>query len=288
MSEGDGCVYSAVSASENDILLKLSDEGKLIWAKELRFEDEDMYTDLTAVTYDNGHLFAGGDFLAKISPNGEILWCKYPLGLIKDIQISDYVYILDYGNKIFKFDFQGNLIWAKTIDKEDSYVYLKSMYVTLDGIYVLGRIEDSVALFMLDHDGNLRWTKRLNQESLVGSLYVDRGNVYIVGGLPKGNSFLIIFDPTSDDVQGIIMSGCDLRDVTFDKNIYCVGCSRSQNLGFYLANFTMSNIDVDVKSLNWSFRSCNLTLSDAKGSLINFTVGSSKNSDILIVRVNLK
>ena len=112
------------------------------------------------------------------------------------------------------------------------------MHVTSDGIYVLGRIEDSVALFMLDHDGNIRWAKRLTQESLTGSLYVDRGNVYIVGGLPKGNSFLIIFDQTSDDVQGIIMSGCDLRDVTFDKNIYCVGSSRSQNLSFYLANFT--------------------------------------------------
>lgn len=288
VSEGDGCVYFAVSTSENDILLNLSDDGKLVWAKELRFEDEDMYTDLTAVTYDNGYLFTGCNFLAKISPNGEILWCKYPFGLIEDIQISDYVYIPDYGNKIFKFDFQGNLIWAKTIYKEDSYVYLKSMQVTSDGIYALGRIENSVALFMLDHDGNIRWAKRLTQESLTGSLYVDRGNVYIVGGLPKGNSFLIIFDQTSDDVQGIIMSGCNLRDVTFDKNIYCVESSRNQNLGFYLANFTMLNIDVDVKSLNWSFRSCNLTLSDVKGSLIDFTVGSGKNSDILIVRVNLK
>jgi len=288
VSEGDGCVYSAVSTFENGVLLKLSDEGMLIWAKELRFEDEDVYTDLTAVMYYDGYLFAGGNFLAKINPNGEVLWCKYPFGLIKDIQIfRDYIYILDE-NIIFKFDLWGNLVWAKTIDKEGSYVYLKSMHVTPDGIYVLGWIEDSVALFMLDHDGNLHWAKRLTQESLTGSLYVDRGNVYIVGGLPKGNSFLIIFDPTSDEVQGIIISGCDLRDITFDKNIYCIGCTQSQNLGFYLANFTMSNIDVNVKGLNWSFKSCDLTLSDAKGSLIDFTVGSGKNSDILIVRVNLK
>jgi len=183
-------VYVAVITFENDVLLKLSDEGKLVWAKGLKSEDEDFHPDLTAVTYGEGYIFAGGNFLAKIDPNdGEVLWCKYPFsfGLIKNIWVpGDYVYVLD-DDRIFKLDSQGNFTCVKEIEKDHHYIRLKSMHVSSDGIYVLGWVEDSAAIFMLDHDGNLRWAKRIAQRDLVlipENIRVD-GNIYIVGGLPK-------------------------------------------------------------------------------------------------------
>lgn len=75
MCRSEDCVYVAVATSENDILLKLSDEGKLLWAKELKFKNKEWGADLTAVAYDGRYVFVGGNFLAKIGPSdGEILW----------------------------------------------------------------------------------------------------------------------------------------------------------------------------------------------------------------------
>jgi|GEM_PF-2922235 len=286
VSEGVGCVYSAVSTSKNGVLLELSDEGELLWAKELKLED--VYADTTAVTYGDGYLFVGGNFLAKLDPDKpKVLWCRYPFGLITDMRLfGDFIYVLD-NVYLLKLDSQGNLVWVKRIVK-DGYVDLKSMYVTPSGIYVLGWINSSTAILMLDHDGNLRWAKLLVQESLPNSLYVDGGNVYIVGGLPKGNSFLAIFNPESDEAQGIVMSGSDLRDVvSFGDAVYCVGATRNQSLEVRSVNYKVSNIDVTVESVNRTFRSCTLGLNDAKGSLKDFAVGRGEGQDILIVKVSL-
>ena len=83
------------------------------------------------------------------------------------------------------------------------------------------------------------------------------------------------------------MSGYNLRDVTASsKTAYCVGSTEGRNISFYLANFTLSNMDVEVRSPNWTLRSRSLTLSDARGSLTDFTVGSGESPDIPIVKID--
>ncbi len=153
------------------------------------------------------------------------------------------------------------------------------MHVNSDGVYVLGWSEDFVTVFLLDHNGNLRWAKRINQIGLAEDIYVD-GSIYVVGS-SEGKSLLVSFDPANGKAQGILLSGCWLKAVTvLDDSIYCAGSTRGQNITAHLVNLTTSDIDAEVASFNWSLNSCNLTLSDAKGSFTDFTSGSSENSDI--------
>jgi len=125
------------------------------------------------------------------------------------------------------------------------------MYVNSDGIYVLGSVDGHIAILMLDHDGNLHWTKLIQKDTSLTpmGIYID-SNIYIVsiiGILPEGKSFLTIYDPTTNRAQGIIMNGSNLHDITvFGKTIYIVGSAVNRGISFYITNFTVSNIDIEV------------------------------------------
>lgn len=152
--------------------------------------NEDKLIDLDN-TYNN--------FVAKISPNGDLVWYKYfKISQLRDIEIhnnrillsgyftsqlliEDKVDVTSLGSNdglVALYDFDGNYLWHKLMGEAGNDMITCGV-LDNDGIYVAGSFSSNPvidsqmiksstntgALLKLDHNGNLVWSRSLGEKA---------------------------------------------------------------------------------------------------------------------------
>jgi len=165
---------------------------------------------------DSGYVYVGGkisrvlnyqDFaLIKYKPNGNTLWAKFydsPVnygGELKDMALDNFGNIIVTGNSAgtnyddyatIKYDSDGNVIWAKRIDKGDHDQSLKVDIDDIGNVYVTGvswRIYESHNFLTVKYNsnGDTVWTHTFvgNEDAsdIPRAIAVDsQGNVFVGG-----------------------------------------------------------------------------------------------------------
>lgn len=201
----DGNMIITGESSNNLFLLKMSENGSIIWFKKYTVPQATVGTSLDETA--DGGFIVGGTFndggptskvlLLKSDSDGNFLWAKtyggtyYETGSeVKKTLDGGYVIVgttISFGTSfediyVIKTDSNGNLQWSKTIADTpvDIINYGNSIIQLNDSSYALcGRVYNSstnsgeVGLIKLDKNGSLSWIKSY------GDSGDDRGNSII-------------------------------------------------------------------------------------------------------------
>jgi len=170
-------------------ILKLNENGKLVWQKTFGGENNEEALSIQQ-TNDGGYIVAGWTasygveyidvYILKLDMNGNLLWQKTFGGAGEDAALSiqqtkDGGYIVagvtksfgagDFDVYILKLDADGNLVWQKTFGGTDEDVAY-SVQQTKDGGYVVagytrsfGGSDKDVYILKIDENGELIWEK---------------------------------------------------------------------------------------------------------------------------------
>jgi len=209
-------VTNSFGAGNGDVyILKLDEDGNLVWQKTFGGEDNDGAVSIQQ-TSDGGYIVAGWTnsfgagyfdvYIVKLDEDGNLVWQKTFGGSGVDVaysiqQTSDGGYIVagwtdsfGAGGKdvyILKLDADGNLIWQKTFGGS-SDDYALSIQQTSDGGYIVAGFTDSfgagyfdVYIVKLDEDGNLVWQKTFGGSGVdvAYSIQQTSDGGYIVAGM---------------------------------------------------------------------------------------------------------
>ena len=182
-------VYNLSSTGSNDIFIsKLNTNGDFVWAKSIRGNNSDMGSDISVD--EHGNVFSTGSF------NGTADFDPGPG--VYNLSSAGY-----WDNFVFKFDTDGNFVWAKAMGgtlTDNSYglaldtsgsVYTTGGFAnTVDfdpgpGTHLLTS-SASVDIFIskLDTDGNFVWVKHMPGTYIQYgmNLVIDEiGNIYSIG-----------------------------------------------------------------------------------------------------------
>ncbi|MEM4498384.1 MAG: SBBP repeat-containing protein [Nitrososphaerota archaeon] len=157
-------------------LLKLSDDGTMIWGKTWQIIST---TNGRALTVDtSGNIYVAGDFLSPAS--------------YRDVFIA-------------KFDQSGNPIWAKGWNFRSDFAF--SMAADSQQVYLAGYVFDpstndhAALIIALDPDGVLKWDILFNGTGFDEANGLASGSLYITGGTTSPSLAL-------EDISG------NIRDVT--------------------------------------------------------------------------
>ena len=169
-------------------IMKLDTSGNLIFEKAYDSKRSSSFTSLSVV--DDGYIVVGsmvGDqenrsgkqlgLILKYDKNGEILWEKVyeSSGNVQfsKIQVISDGYIVvgsstvsepkedtvDGGALIFKYDFEGNVVWQKFYG-DSSRAKFNSFAIADSAIYAVGKNEDDLGILVrCSMDGNIEWEK---------------------------------------------------------------------------------------------------------------------------------
>lgn len=156
-------------------VFKVDDVGNVLWQKS--YGNNEALIKI-AQSQDGNYIAAGGVFdesnvlhglIIKLDPAGNVIWKKE----VKTIGLSfENFKLLDDGGFIawgyswlFRFDGDGNLIWAKKFDEADGEVY--DVSETVSGGYLLAMHRTDMAVYgyptivNLAKDGTIGWSKRI-------------------------------------------------------------------------------------------------------------------------------
>jgi len=175
-----GWTLSYGAGWEDFWVLRLDNQGNIIWDKTFGRENDDIINSIVQV--EDGYVIAGRTgyygmnyWVIKLDNYGEIVWQRI-FGLESGrywqcflIQTNDGGYALtgriDHDSCLIKLDDKGNIVWEKTYGgNEDDYTY--SIIQNKDDGYVLAGFTDSkgegsrdVWVIKLDSQGNTIWDK---------------------------------------------------------------------------------------------------------------------------------
>ncbi|MEO0130130.1 MAG: hypothetical protein ABIK76_00335 [candidate division WOR-3 bacterium] len=245
-------------------LIKFSPDGETLWSRGLELGE---YGALYGVvTDDSNNIIVSGTLtesddediiLAKFSPSGNLIWQRiYDLGwndweglysVVLDKE-GNIIGTGDYGlleNTYFltmKFDKDGNLIWQKSLDFEDTDTGHEIIIDSFNNIYACGTIACGLRvtsiLIKYNKEGETLFTRRYitNYDNCFWGLALDRlGNILVIGDMitetlpnitgvcillkysPSGESLFFQYYNFASEMLGV--------DIHFDKyeNIYVSG-----------------------------------------------------------------
>ena len=196
-------------------IMKLDTSGKLIFEKAYNSKRSSSFTSLSVVS--DGYVVVGymvGDqenrsgkqlgLIAKYDKNGEFLWEKVyeSSGNVQfsKIQVIEDGYIVvgtstvsnpkedttDGGALIFKYDFEGNILWQKFFGNP-SKARFNSFTISDSAIYAVGKNEDDLGILVrCSMDGNIEWDKSYTYTDEAGfSDIVSKNDLLFVVGSKK-------------------------------------------------------------------------------------------------------
>jgi hypothetical protein len=172
-----GSLHSYVTERKDMWILKLDENGDVIWQKTYGVSDTDEYAMSIQQTSDGGYIVAGS-FGFPASGFGTFL--QY----------------LQFGDAwVLKLDESGNVVWQKTYGRSGEYGEgASSIQQTTDGGYIVagytvsfGAGECDMWVLKLDENGNVVWQKAYGGQDAEGAMSVrqtaDGG--YIVAGATR-------------------------------------------------------------------------------------------------------
>ncbi|MBK6833569.1 MAG: T9SS type A sorting domain-containing protein [Bacteroidetes bacterium] len=243
-------------------LTKISASGTVIWEKKISANnftaeklieiDNDNIITIGAVTYQGSIL--NKIFLTSVNLNTNLInWSKayeleynrFHLGTVLKNANSELIfsgYKHDYnnnedGNYIVKMDFQGNILWSKTIEGSMNKEFITGSIIANDGGYVFAGNTESfgagykdVYCFKLAQNGDLLWTRTLGGAGTDGAHFLrNTGNEFSLFGATQSiqcipNIFIAKLDETNsncwDSGSGGFISDVTLTDSTLLLSIF--------------------------------------------------------------------
>ncbi len=145
--------YALIGSSSHNpdfLLIKTDSAGEIEWSKTYGSEDNDFGWSIVH-SDDGGYVIAGmlwnrSDLknmaaLIKIDSNGNMLWMRnYPGSTPpSNVVVSDYGYILCSGLNLVKTDFEGQMLWNRSLNltADHAVAQAHSVISTLDGGYAI-------------------------------------------------------------------------------------------------------------------------------------------------------
>jgi len=182
----------------------LDGSGNLIACGFLREGSSD-FGGTTVYPGTSGHSWGGDWFLAKYSPNGDLLWVTLDYGKSLAVDKQGNIYVTFYWFKdglqgIAKLNGNGALLWQKknlppmggiTLDEQGRPVFFGSIIGTaqFDAITLRSRGAYDLVVAKADVDGNILW-------AIAGGGACHEGASAICG--PEGAVFLYVYTDNSD------------------------------------------------------------------------------------------
>jgi len=166
-------------SSENEFFVMKTDaNGDSLWTVRIDGEYEDRAH--SVVVLDDGNYIVSGYtqslggygyhlLLAKIDPDGNVLWEKYLQGdagnCIK--KTSDDGFVIAVPRGVTKTDIDGNIIWQTKIDQDDGSEFRSVIELTGGGYIATGFVNEfteeanqQMIIAKLDNSGSLVWKNR--------------------------------------------------------------------------------------------------------------------------------
>ncbi|MEM1218161.1 MAG: T9SS type A sorting domain-containing protein [Bacteroidota bacterium] len=202
-----------VGNSNTDVLLmRISSEGELIWAKSYGAENFDRA--YSALELENGDILVAGVYtsapdylLMRLNPEGNLTWAKsYPLTPNNSdpdqmIRLSNGNLLLrgfnndTFNSAIFCVDDNGDVIWAQETSDPGSGVFLRTTPHPEEGFYTYGfdfqempnGIFETFAYF--NNDGTLNWSvfTEIQQTQPADMEVMDNGHLLFLSDLSVPN-----------------------------------------------------------------------------------------------------
>jgi len=233
-----GWTLSYGAGWEDFWVLRLDNQGNIIWDKTFGRENDDIINSIVQV--EDGYVIAGRTgyygmnyWVIKLDNYGEIVWQRI-FGLESGrywqcflIQTNDGGYALtgriDHDSCLIKLDDKGNIVWEKTYGgNEDDYTY--SIIQNKDDCYVLAGFTDSkgegsrdVWVIKLDSQGNTLWDKTFGGRDNDGAYSVIQttdGGYMVIGyttskGAGKADVWVIKLDSQGNTIWDKTFGGRD-------------------------------------------------------------------------------
>ncbi|MDK2886881.1 MAG: hypothetical protein PWP54_1459, partial [Thermosipho sp. (in: thermotogales)] len=218
-------------------ILKLDDKGKIVWQKVLGGSNQDIAESITEVK--DGYIVVGH----SNSNDGDV----------KENKGKDDVWIV-------KLDFNGNILWTKTIGGND-FDYATSVFATKDGGFIVsinttssdGDIpknngKNDILLIKFDNDGNVIWKKVFggSNDDYVYTLK-ETNNGYVIVGNTNSNDGDFVNDKRKFDAFiGILDENGNLKFIkTFGGSLDDYALDLVIDDGFVIVGYSNSN-DGDI------------------------------------------
>jgi ribosomal protein S11 len=232
-----GYIMKSGRVDRDILLLKIKNNGDLVWQKSIGAISSDPYDTLNEAAYsiiaaaDSGYYLTGtvnGSFstgqgkifLMKVSPRGDSLWTKtfvtgigYSLTLTNDGGIAIGGTIQETSNSdiiIIKTDAEGNFLWRKTFGGS-GFEYGANMIETSDGGFAITGITsssgagyDDIYLVKTNSSGVLEWDHTYGGSDIdqgYGIVQQSDGGYNLTGLSNTGGSFIYLNKTSSDGTQ---------------------------------------------------------------------------------------
>lgn len=202
IDKSGNAIVSTYSLPTN--ISKYDSLGNQLWGDSSILADR-IVTDLS----NNIYLFGQYPYqLVKLDSNGVAQWASNsfpvppPFGDISFDILVDYnqdLYVIGVADTIFKYDMNGNMLWAKSMDGLDQYI--SSSKINFNNMLLIAGIQNGFAGYdarvsIFNSNGGISWTgiysSNIVQEFPV-SMSVDANGIYVLED-SISNSTLIKFD----------------------------------------------------------------------------------------------
>ncbi len=209
-----GLTESFGAGGDDDVLLKYSAAGDLLWQKTwggagdeaLSFVDLDASGNIYVSGRTNTFGAGGWDaVIRKYSPSGNLLWARTWGGSATEysthiLAVEQNIYLLGYTSSygaggydtfLIKFDAEGNRQWVKTWGGSSSdcaesvYIDANGDLIVIGSTYSYGSGSDDVFILKFDSSGNLQFQKTWGstQRDQGWDITVDdSNNIFVSGG----------------------------------------------------------------------------------------------------------
>jgi len=231
-----GYIQSSANADRDIYLVRINNNGDLIWESKIGANSTDPYDTVNDAAYnvisapDGGYFVTGSMngyssccgkiFLMKVSSGGDSLWTRtystgigYSLALTDDGGVAIGGTLQETNNQeiiIIKTDTAGNLLWEKTYSGS-GYEFGASMVKTSDGGFAITGITDSkgggyqdIYLVRTNSSGDMLWDHTYGGNNIdqgYGLVQLGDGGFSMTGLSNTGGSFIYLNRTSQDGTQ---------------------------------------------------------------------------------------